>query len=290
MRTERGLYLGNAYFLNGVQSADRNLHALRERLASDDNRVELVFSVTKQSYWIGKGGRANKDNQSIQAVVGLFDRIFIDESSQVSVADSLTTLGLLTTGGRLSLFGDPMQMPPIQSVEPPLGAEYMVGSLHTYLKTRFVIVKTEECFLKYNYRSCEPIVRYARMIGYKQEFTSEVPSRALTYVPHGAAPAGWPSGIPWWTVHDRILDPTLPCVAVTYDDGTSGQANVFEAKLVAGTVLAYREARSSVQAVHSAKPPFGQTRSGSSPRTERSVQLWLSFCGLRSPPNLYQLT
>jgi len=236
------LYLGKDYYLNGVQSADSNLDALRERLAGDENRVELVFSVTKQSYWIGKGGRANKDDDGIAAVVGLFDRIFIDESSQVSVADSLTTLGLLTTGGRLSLFGDPMQMPPIQSVEPPLGAEHMVGSLHTYLTTRFATVKAEECFLKYNYRSCEPIVRYARMIGYKQEFTSEVPSRALTYVAHGAAPVAWPSGIPWWAVYDRILDPALPCVAVTYDDGTSGQANVFEATLVAGTVLAYRAA------------------------------------------------
>jgi hypothetical protein len=52
-----------------------------------------------------------------------------------------------------------------------------------------------------------------------------------------ASPAGWPSGIPWWATYDRILDPALPCVAVTYDDGTSGQANVFEATLVAGTAV-----------------------------------------------------
>jgi hypothetical protein len=234
------LYLGKAYYLNGALSTDSNLHALRERLAGADDRVELVFSVTNQSYWIGKGGRANKDDDSIEAVIGLFDRIFIDESSQVSVANSLSTLGLLTAGGRLSLFGDPLQMPPIEMIEPPLGAEHMVGSLHTYLTTRFATVEAEECFLKYNYRSCEPIVRYARMIGYKQEFTSKVPRRALTYDAHGATPAGWPGGVPWWTVYDRILEPALPCVAVTYDDGTSGQANAFEATLVAGTVLAYR--------------------------------------------------
>ena len=236
------LYLGKAYYLNGSLSADSSLHALRERLAGVDNRVELVFSVTNQSYWIGKGGRGNKDEDSIEAVVGLFDRIFVDESSQVSVANSLTTLGLLTTGGRLALFGDPLQMPPIQSIEPPLGAEHMVGSLHNYLTKRFATVKAEECFLKFNYRSCEPIVQYARMIGYKQEFTSEVPDRALTYAEHVTAPAGWPAGFPWWPAYDRVLAPTLPCVAVTYDDGTSGQANVFEATMVAGTVMAYRAA------------------------------------------------
>lgn len=238
-RLDTELYLGRGCYSNGTPSTS-TLYDLRERLAGNDDRIQIVFSITKQSYWIGKGGRANKDNDDINPVVGLFDRIFVDESSQVSVADSLTTLALLTPGGRLGLFGDPMQMPPIQSIDPPLGAEHMVGSLHEYLRRRFPEVRAEEAFLKYNYRSCEPIVRYARMIGYKDEFTSKAPNRALVYTSHGKEPAGWPSGVPWWSVYDRILDSQLPCVAVTYDDGISGQANAFEAALVAGTVLAFR--------------------------------------------------
>lgn len=233
-------YLGRSCSVNGSHSVHGSLEQLRERLLGDELSIEIVFSVTKQSYRIGKGGRVNKDNDDIQAVVEMFDRIFIDESSQVSVADALTTLALLTTGGRLSLFGDPMQMPPIQSVEPPSWAEYMVGSLHNYLKTRFPQVRNEECFLRFNHRSCEPIVRYARMIGYKNEFMSKVPNRQLEYTPLARAPTGWPNSVPWWPAYDEILDRERPCVAVTYDDGISGQANEFEAALVTGSVLAFR--------------------------------------------------
>lgn len=233
------LYVGRELRRNGAEVNGENLATLRERLLRDDNRVELVFSVKQQSYNIGTGGIKNGDERP-NAVGGLFDRIFLDESSQVSVADSLPTLGLLADHGRLALFGDPLQMPPIQEIESPVGAEFMVGSLHSYLKTRFPKVSEEERFLKTNYRSCEPIVRYARMIGYKEEFEAEYPNRAFTYTPLRSAPTPWPQDFPWWSIYDRILDPARPCVAVTYDDGSAGQANEFEATMVAGVVLAYR--------------------------------------------------
>jgi hypothetical protein len=226
--------------VNGVPDSG-DFNTLRTRLLSDEPRIELVFAVTKQSYWIGKGGRNNK-HLDLDPVEGLFDRIFIDESSQVSVTDSLPTLGLLSVGGRLALFGDPLQMPPIQHLAPPKGAEHLVGSLHAYLRYRFPKVAERERFLKYNYRSCEPIVNYARMIGYKQEFESMVQERRATYAVLGSAPAGWNPAITWSPLYDRILDPERPCVSVTYEDGTAGQANDFEAMLVAGTVLSLRAA------------------------------------------------
>lgn len=232
------LYIGKDRYSNG-QRALGGLNHLRDRLLSDNQKIELVFSITKQSYRIGKGGQT-KDNADNDVVVELFDRIFIDESSQLSVAESLPTIGLLAQGGRLALFGDVLQMPPIQSVDPPAGAEHMVGSLHEYLTTRFAEVKREECFLRFNYRSCEPLVRYARMIGYDAKFESKVPDRKLKYTRQLAAPRTWPNTVPWSPLWDCVLDGDRPCVAVTYDDGIAGQANDFEATLVAGIVLAHR--------------------------------------------------
>ena len=41
--------------------------------------------------------------------------------------------------------------------------------------------------------------------------------------------------------HEEVLSPERPCVSVIYDDGTNGQSNIFEAMLVVGTLLTYRE-------------------------------------------------
>ncbi len=235
------LYLGRERVVDG-QGGAGGLFSLRERLLHESHGIDLVFGVTKSSFWLGKGGRENLNNDDISPLVALFDRIFIDESSQVSVAEALPTLALLADDGRLGLFGDPLQMPPIQSIEPPLGAEHMVGSLHGYLTKRFPEVQREEAFLQYNYRSCEPIVRYARMIGYKAEFTARFPDKALVYQACPKKPGDWTHALLWLAIYNRILDPGRPIVAVTYNDGASGQANPFEATLVAGTVLAYRSA------------------------------------------------
>ncbi|MFO1434180.1 MAG: AAA domain-containing protein [Candidatus Competibacteraceae bacterium] len=222
---------------------------LRQRLYTlTGRRLELVFAVTRQAYLLGKGG-GKPDDPEPDPVTGLFDRIWIDESSQLAVSQSLPALALLAEEGALALFGDRLQMPPIQATPPPRNAEYLVGSLHTYLFER--IRRTEaqdggaacysERFLRINYRSCEPIVAFSRQIGYREEFEAAFPERRLA---HPALPSGFPDWdttvVPLTPVYEAILDPERPCVAVTYDDGRNGQANRFEAALVAGTVLSHR--------------------------------------------------
>jgi len=54
-------------------------------------------------------------------------------------------------------------MPPIEALDPPKGAEYLVGSIQTYLLKRFALAPQE---LLVNYRSNEDLVAYARTLGY----------------------------------------------------------------------------------------------------------------------------
>jgi len=181
-------------------------------------------------------------------VVELFDRIWLDESSQLAVAPSLPLLGLLAYNGAVGLFGDRLQMPPVQHVPPPRGAEELVGSLHAYLLRRIQQDELSltgkqnfrESFLSINYRSCEPIVAFNRAIGYKTTFTAAYPARKLDHTPLTGNPNWNLNIVPWLPIYETILDPDRPCVAVTYDDGRNGQANTFEATLVAGALLTYR--------------------------------------------------
>lgn len=207
---------------------------------------EIVFGVTRQAYNLGKGGQ--KNNPSIDPVVELFDRIWLDESSQLAVAPSLPLLGLLSKDGAVGLFGDRLQMPPVQHVPSPKGAEHLVGSLHRYLlhriqedeKALFGTNNYREAFLSINYRSCEPIVAFSRAIGYEATFKAEYPDQKLNHLRLAGNPNWDLQTVPWFPLYESILDPDRACVAVTYDDGRNGQANTFEATLVAGSLLTYR--------------------------------------------------
>jgi AAA domain len=229
---------------------DRQEYAsVRERLSTRSGApIELIFAVARQAYTLGKGGGTAEDPEP-NPVIGLFDRIWIDESSQLAVAQALPVLSLLDEDGAIGCFGDRLQMPPVQIVPPPRHAEYLVGSIHTYLYERIrryeahnggAMSYTEQ-FLRMNYRSCEPIVAFSRQIGYRDEFTAVDPYRRLAHVPLTTGASGWDTAIvPWTPIYEAILVPDRPCVAVTYDDGRNGQANTFEAALVAGTILTHR--------------------------------------------------
>ena len=214
----------------------------------ESEQTELVFGVSRQAYNLGTGGGRTKDDDT-SPVVGLFDRIWIDESSQLAVSQALPVLSLLGEQGAIALFGDRLQMPPVQTVPPPRHAAYLVGSIHTYLYERIHRFEMEhqgratyeEQFLRMNYRSCEPIVAFSRQIGYRREFEAAFPKKRLAHVPLREKMNGWNDALlaasPFF---EAILDPNRPCVAVTYDDGRNGQANTFEAVLVAGTLLMHR--------------------------------------------------
>jgi superfamily I DNA and/or RNA helicase len=87
----------------------------------------------------------------------------LDESSQIPVTLALRPLAAMKTEAQLIIVGDHKQMPPIQHLEPPEGAEYLVGSIQAYLIRRFNIKPVP---LLLNYRSNSDLVEYARLLGY----------------------------------------------------------------------------------------------------------------------------
>src|SRR5581483_2729868 len=149
---------------------------------------------------------------------------------QVDVTNALGVLCALHQAAQLVLLGDRMQMPPITHVPPPVGAEFLVGSIQTYLETRFEIKPRQ---LLVNYRSNEALVAYARWLGYPSELAAALPVLGLQFASTVAQPEDWPSHLPWSKGLVGALAPSRPAVALTYPDGKSGQANVFEAVIVA---------------------------------------------------------
>jgi hypothetical protein len=283
--------------LDGLPHPNATHNELREQLRTlSGQRIELVFGVARQAYTLGKGGGRREDSQ-LNPVIGLFDRIWIDESSQLAVSQALPVVALLDKNGAVALFGDQMQMPPVQVVPPPRRAEYLVGSMHSYLyeRIRRFDGTYREQFLRVNYRSCEPIVAFSRRIGYREEFEAAFPDRRLAHVPLTTEAAAWDTAIvPWTPLYETILRPDRPCVAATYDDGRSSQANPFEATLVAGTVLTHRASRlqqvTAQGGIFDEKAFWTETVGVVTPhRAQRAVVVWLLQQALRPEgvfPNL----
>ena len=161
----------------------------------------------------------------------VFDTIIIDESSQVQVTTAISPLATLREQGRLVIAGDHLQMPPIMALEPPVGAEYLVGSIQRYLIERFQIVS---CALEENYRSNEDIVAYARSIGYRSSLASVFPHISLHLIaPLDTAISSLPQGLPTSTLWKEILEPSRKVVTLLHDDDLSSQSSRSEAKIVA---------------------------------------------------------
>jgi len=157
-------------------------------------------------------------------------------------------------------------MPPVQIAPPPRQAAYLIGSIHTYLYERIQRFEQQhhghstyrEQFLRVNYRSCEPIVAFSRQIGYRDEFEAAFPDRCLAHVPLTHEASRWDTDVVTPApLYEAILAPDRPCVAVSYDDGRNGQANAFEAALVAGTVLTHRA--SHMQQSHTQNTAFDES-------------------------------
>ncbi len=182
-------------------------------------------------------------------LVNAFDLVVIDESSQVPVTLALRPLAALNANAELVVAGDPMQMPPVQSLAPPAGAEHLVGSIHSYLTERFAIAQQR---LLVNYRSADHLVDFARTLGYDQRLSANTPSRRLQLlnVPSSIVlPAGLPASSAW----GALLDPAKVVTTLLHDDPRSSQANAAEAKMVASLVYTLRHC------VASALAPSGGT-------------------------------
>lgn len=167
----------------------------------------------------------------------VFDVVIIDESSQVEVGTALSPLATIKEGGRLIVAGDHLQMPPIQALEAPVGAEYLVGSIQKYLLKRFD-GKVTDCPLEKNYRSAEDIVAYAKTIGYRQSLQSSNPETSLHLLSDMPSPTqDFLRHLPWSSLWRDILDADKKVLTLLHEDDLSSQSNVFEAKVVAA--LAY---------------------------------------------------
>lgn len=170
----------------------------------------------------------------------IFDVCIIDESSQVPVTSAISPISALKDNSRLIIAGDHLQMPPILSLEPPVGSEYLVGSIQQYLLTRFQSV-LQSCPLEVNYRSAEDIVAYARSIGYRQTLQAHFPDTSLHHVaPLPTLGSGFPANLPWSDLWASIVDPERKIMTLLHDDDMSSQGNHFEARMVAAIVWSLR--------------------------------------------------
>lgn len=193
--------------------------------------VIVVATVVHQCPRIGRAlGRIRDEGDDL--VRPVFDLVLVDESSQVDMAIGVGPLALLKETFQLIVAGDHLQMPPVFQVDPPVGAEHLVGSLEGYLKTRFGLARQE---LLENYRSHEDIVAYTKRLGYPAELTAANGATSLHWLrtPESSVAEAIAEGGTACDGWVELLDPGRAIVALTYPDGMAGQANPFEAACVA---------------------------------------------------------
>lgn len=207
-------------------------------LAKTDT-VTIVATVSMQAYKFAEWtfGRY---------VAPIFDVVIVDESSQVQVTHAISPLATLKDDSRLIIAGDHLQMPPIMALEPPKGAEYLVGSIQKYLLDRPFGSQIVPCPLEENYRSAEDIVAYARTIGYRATLKAPNAATALHLLAAVPTPAsGFPAGMPWSPLWPHVLDPEKKVLTLLHDDDLSSQSNPFEAKIVAALTWCLRQTASA---------------------------------------------
>lgn len=202
---------------------------------TEKNTVTIIATAAMQAYkfadWI---------EQSY--VAPIFDVVIIDESSQVQVTTAISPLATLKKDARLIIAGDHLQMPPIMALEPPKGAEYLVGSIQKYLIERKFNGVINSCPLEENYRSAEDIVAFARTIGYRATLQASNPATSLhllTGASYGIS--NFPNGLPTSQLWSEFLDPNKKVQTLLHDDELSSQSNSSEAKVVAALTWCLRQ-------------------------------------------------
>jgi hypothetical protein len=209
----------------------------QELLASlgDDSKVTVVSHTAHLDY----AAKQNADGK-FAVLNEVYDLVVLDESSQIPVTLALRPLALMKSNAQLIVAGDHKQMPPIQQLEPPKGAEHLVGSIQEYLVRRFGIV---EAPLLLNYRSNSDLVEYARSLKYPARLKAAFPTRDLQLLqPIEAVTKAMPAGLPMTTAYEELLKPERRVTAYLHEDPTSSQANELEAGLVAGLAYVTRHA------------------------------------------------
>jgi hypothetical protein len=163
-----------------------------------------------------------------------FDFAVIDESSQLDIGKAIFPLCLLADSAEISFFGDHLQMPPIVLTQPPREAEWLVGSIQTYL------IRRHNCphqTLLTNYRAARPFVDFGKRIGYPPNLDAHSPDLQLHRLDDSnGQPTAWNNNVQWFPELMDITDTDRRLAAITYADGRAGQANDFESALVCSIV------------------------------------------------------
>lgn len=192
----------------------------------------IVAGTTEQLYRL--------INHAAGTAGSLFDVIVLDEAGQLDVAHAVLVLAGASPEASLVVAGDPRQLPPIHSADPPAGLESLVGSVYGFFRDWHQIPDSP---LTVNYRSNSDIVALARRAGYPPDLAAHHPGLRLRYAPGTAGdvvrPPEWPSGLPFSADLADIARPDRPVVCLTYPEGVSGQWNQFEADTVAALVWWY---------------------------------------------------
>lgn len=210
---------------------------LHRRLAKPQGAI-LVGAVPDQVYnFVTKRqDEPEEEKKPHLPVAELFDAIVIDEAAQMDVGHSLPFLCAAAAEAQVILAGDPLQLAPIAAVPAPQGAEYLLGSVYTYIKERPPKIPDDtEQRLQINYRSNEEIVSYGRLLGYSADYRSYSPTLrlALGSPLMREQPEDWPEGLAWSPEWATLLDPQIPVVCFQYPEGRSGQSNRFEGQAIA---------------------------------------------------------
>jgi len=209
-----------------AKSSEPEFQTLAQLLTSP-NQIVMVGAGAHQCYRIAQEAHRVPNFQA-------FDFAVVDESSQLDVPTSLFPLCLMADDSQIVFLGDHLQMPPISATQPPKDAEWLVGSIQTYLLTRHACPQQP---LLVNYRSAGPFVEFGRRIGYPSGLTAHSANLSLhQLLTFNSAPRNWQGSVEWGPELAHIIDPQKKLVAITYPDGRSGQANSFEAALTCALV------------------------------------------------------
>ncbi|KLE00235.1 MULTISPECIES: DEAD/DEAH box helicase [Aliarcobacter] len=224
------LFQGKTEKDNSQNTLDNLRHGLKTN-TFDGITIVLAATATLNGFYTA--GIDSEKRPIFDGIGELFDYVMLDEASQVDVASSLSTMFGLTNTAQFTLLGDHLQMPPIHKVSPPVGIEFMVGSILEYFIKRFDV---DPSMLNINYRSSKKIVDFIKTVGYPN-LQAENDVIEIDYLPTPRNINKFEIDINNNDVFKFLLDPTYETMAVTYEDGRSSQANEFEATLVAGAIL-----------------------------------------------------
>lgn len=218
--------LGQTSITDVVTDASTTEFQELENKLNNPQGLIVVAATPDQTYnFIAKRGNSSP-------VAELFDFIIIDEASQMDVGHSIPLLCGASNNVQIVLAGDPMQLAPIHKVPPPLDAEFMVGSVYSYIKERFKLSVGSEQQLQINYRSNDEIVSFGRNLCYGRNYHAESPNLRLSLNLPQTKPSNWPNFLEWSPLWVEMLNPDVPIVCFSYSEGRSGQSNSFESQVV----------------------------------------------------------